>query len=317
MGAPFPATLDDAARAARRLPPPLDTTVAWWAPRGAERRRREQPPDQGPRRRVPPMTKAEDEEERRSTLAGLEEWLERPMWLLAFVWLALLVLELTTTESRVLTAIGTGIWIVFVLEFLLKVVIAPRKLEFLGRNWLTVLSLLVPALRLLRVGRALLLLRASRAARGARLLRVVGSINRGMRALRASMARRGLGYVFGSTVIVLFGGATGMYALESGEHAAFASFGGSLWWTAMILTTMGSEAWPQSPEGRLLCLFLAVYAFAVFGYVTAAIATYFVGRDAENEEGELVGQAQLKALRQEIAALRADLRGTVEKPPTG
>ena len=29
----------------------------------------------------------------------------------------------------------------------------------------------------------------------------------------------------------------------------------------------------------MLCLLLATYAFAVFGYVTAAIAAYFVGKD--------------------------------------
>jgi voltage-gated potassium channel len=53
----------------------------------------------------------------------------------------------------------------------------------------------------------------------------------------------------------------------------------ALWWTAMLLTTMGTEDWPRTPEGRVLCLLLAIYAFAVFGYVTAAIAAYFVGQD--------------------------------------
>jgi voltage-gated potassium channel len=47
----------------------------------------------------------------------------------------------------------------------------------------------------------------------------------------------------------------------------------------MLLTTMGSDYWPRTPEGRFLCLLLAVYAFTVFGYVTAAIAAYFVDRD--------------------------------------
>jgi len=49
----------------------------------------------------------------------------------------------------------------------------------------------------------------------------------------------------------------------------------------MIMTTMGSQYWPQTPEGRMLCLFLALYAFAVFGYVTAAIATFFIGLDTK------------------------------------
>ena len=37
------------------------------------------------------------------------------------------------------------------------------------------------------------------------------------------------------------------------------------------------------------CIFLALYAFTIFGYVTAALATYFVGRDADSEEAEVAG----------------------------
>ncbi len=29
---------------------------------------------------------------------------------------------------------------------------------------------------------------------------------------------------------------------------------------------LGSEYWPQTVEGRVLCLLLAFYAFGVFGY---------------------------------------------------
>jgi voltage-gated potassium channel len=44
---------------------------------------------------------------------------------------------------------------------------------------------------------------------------------------------------------------------------------------------MGSDYWPRTPGGRILCLLLATYAFAVFGYVTAAIAAYLVGKDRD------------------------------------
>jgi voltage-gated potassium channel len=72
----------------------------------------------------------------------------------------------------------------------------------------------------------------------------------------------------------------------------------------MIMTTLGSSYWPQSAEGRLLCLRLAVYAFAVWGYVTAALATYFVGRDADDDEAEIPGRKEIELLRSEIAGLR-------------
>jgi voltage-gated potassium channel len=128
-----------------------------------------------------------------------------------------------------------------------------------------------------------------------------------MKALGASMGRRGFGYVVALTVIVTFTGAAGMYAFENDRPGGFRSYGEALWWTAMVMTTMGSADWPESAEGRVLCVILALYAFAVFGYVTAALATYFVGRDAASEEAELAGAREVGELRAEIAALRAEI----------
>jgi voltage-gated potassium channel len=118
------------------------------------------------------------------------------------------------------------------------------------------------------------------------------------------MKRRAFGYVILLSLIVLFGGAAGMYAFEKDVEGGLIDYGTALWWTSMILTTMGSEYWPQTFEGRLLCIILALYAFAVFGYVTATIATYFIGRDAEENEGEIAGAQQLESLRKEVRELR-------------
>ncbi len=250
--------------------------------------------------------------ERRELLARLEAWLETPMLVLGFVWLALLILEFTRGLSPPLEAVGTIVWIVFILDFALKFTLSPDKSDYLKANWLTALALAVPALRVFRIFRVARLFRAARAARGMRLFRVVSSLNRGMRALGAAMRRRGFGYVLALTVIVALAGAAGMYALEN-EHPDGRGFdswgyGEALWWTAMVMTTMGSDYFPRTTEGRLLCLILAVYAFAVFGYVTATLATFFVGRDAESEEAEVAGAAQVESLRAEVAALREELR---------
>jgi len=66
---------------------------------------------------------------------------------------------------------------------------------------------------------------------------------------------------------------------------------------------------PGTPGGRLLCLLLATYGFAVFGYVTATVASFFVARDADTDEGEIAGAHQLDALRQQIEALRRAVEG--------
>jgi voltage-gated potassium channel len=253
--------------------------------------------------------------ERDELLQRLEDWLETPMLVLAFVWLALLVVEFIWGESVLFGTIGTIIWVVFILDFAVKLALAPYKVAFLKRDWLTAISLLLPALRIFRVFRAFRLLRLARAGRSLRLLRVVSSVNRSMKALSASLSRRGFGYVIALTVLVTLAGAAGIFAFENQAPGGPDSYGDALWWTAMIMTTLGSQYWPQTAEGRVLCVLLALYAFGVFGYVTAALATFFVGRDADNDEAELAGAKQLVALRYEVSALRDEIRALPRQPP--
>ena len=252
------------------------------------------------------------ERERHELLRRLEDWLEIPMLALAFVWLALLIVELIWGESELFRILGTIIWIVFIADFAAEFVLAPEKRRYLRRNWLTAISLLVPALRIFRVFRVFRVLRLARASRGLRLLRVVSSMNRGMRALGASLSRRGFGYVVALTILVTLAGAAGMYAFES-DSSELDSYGEALWWTAMVMTTMGSQYWPATIEGRILCGFLALYAFAVFGYVTATLATFFVGRDAESTDAGLAGAAQLEAIRNDLSFLRKEVRELTEE----
>jgi voltage-gated potassium channel len=253
------------------------------------------------------------ERERYELLQRLEDWLETPLLILAFVWLALLVGELILGESLAFEVIGTAIWAIFIGHFAVEFILAPRKGTYLRNNWLTALSLLVPALRIFRIFRVVQLLRLARVGRGLRLFRVISSLNRGMRALRASLQRRGFGYVIILTMLVIFTGAAGMYAFESEIPGGLNTYGEAVWWTAMIMTTLGSGYWPQTLEGRVLAYILALYAFAIFGYVTATLATFFVGRDAESEEAELAGAAELTGLRREVSALREEIRALTEK----
>ncbi len=209
------------------------------------------------------------------------------MAVLGAVWLLLLIAELLSEPTRTTEILTTAIWAIFALEFTVRLVVTPRKGRFLRRNWLTLIALALPALRILRFARIARLLRIGRAARTVRLARLLTSFSRGMRSLGTAMHHRGFGYVVALTTIVLFLGAAGMYAFERDAHDAFATFGASLWWTAMLLTTMGSEAWPRTPEGRFVCLVLSVYAFAMFGYITATIASYFVEVDAARDRQRL------------------------------
>ena len=230
----------------------------------------------------------EIESERSAIVTLLENWLEIPMLVLSIIWLALFVVEMTIGICPFLETIGNVIWIIFGIDFGVKFLLAPKKLEYLKNNWLTLLALALPALRIFRAFQAFRLLRAARATRGLRLVRLLTSVNRGMRSLGRTFSRRGFGYVVMLTLIVIFGGAAGMYSFEEGIENGFVNYADALWWTAMMITSIGSDYFPKTAEGRMLCLLISVYGFAVFGYVTATLATFFIQRDSETaaERGE-------------------------------
>jgi voltage-gated potassium channel len=55
----------------------------------------------------PPPKRTQLDAERREVLARLEDWLETPMLVLGFLWLALLILEFTRGLSPSLEVAGT------------------------------------------------------------------------------------------------------------------------------------------------------------------------------------------------------------------
>lgn len=276
----------------------------------------------------------QDTQETQTRWQLLEEvhaFLDKPMVALAFVWLLLMILDFARGLTQGQLWLMYGIWALFGLHFALEFTIAPSKRAYLRTKWLTAVALVLPAARAFRALQALRVLRLAKAARGLAFLRLIASMNRGMRALGTALAERGIGYVLALTLLVLFSGAAGMRVFESPAalvqagvadparpDLGLSSYPEALWWTAMVLTTMGSEYWPRTAEGRLLTWLLALFAFAIFGYIAGTIASYFVGpersaqlapQQAALQEATASMQAELAALRGEMARLLGGARG--------
>jgi voltage-gated potassium channel len=243
--------------------------------------------------------KEELNNERKKLLISIEKLLEGPMLFLAFVWLLLLVIELIGGLSRSLEYASLIIWVLFIIDFLLKFILAPKKGLYLKKNWLTAISLFIPALRVFRVFRFVRLLRGLR---GIRIVRLVSSLNRSMKSLEATMKRRAFGYVLIVTILVTFAGAAGMYAFEK-PNPGFDSYGMALWWTAMRVITAGNEFNPLTTEGRGLAFLIALFGYTILGYITATFATFFIGRDAEEKDAPVAGSNDIKELKSAIGNL--------------
>ena len=244
--------------------------------------------------------------ERAAMVEQLDEWLEMPMLVLSVIWLVLLVVELTRGVNPFLEAASNVIWIVFGVEYAFKFLLAPDKWAYIKKSWIALLALALPALRIFEAFRAFRVLRAARTTRGLRLVRLLTSLNRGMRSLGGAFRRRGFGFVLLLSLLVLLGGAAGMYSFENEIEGGLRSYADALWWTAMLLTSIGSDYFPRTPEGRMLCLILSIYGFAVFGYMTATLASFFIHRDAETARDR--GEPCVADIQEELQKMRADIK---------
>lgn len=224
----------------------------------------------------------DDEPTSRERLATLlERRLDLPMAVLALVWALFVAYELIAPadQLRTLTTISNVIWVIFLVEFVLKLVVSGKPVRFLRRHWPSVFFLIVPALRMLRVLRALRAMRLLPAAR------VLGSSYRAVGTARSLLQGR-LQFLAIATVVVIFGGGQLVFVLERGRAGAIESLGDALWFAANAVISGSIVYEPVTLAGRLLALLLTAYAIVVFASLAGTIGAYFVESRQERAASE-------------------------------
>lgn len=264
-----------------------------------------------------PHDRTDEDAERWRLLRSLDRFLTGPLVILSFVWIGILVLEFTGGTDARLDWLFYAIWAVFIVEVLIELLIAPSRTAYLRGNWLKVGALFVPALRVLRALTAVRFLRLAGATRSVSLIRLLTSLNRGMAALGATLDRARFGYMVVLTILVIVVGAAGMLLFEGPEGPengnGLSTYGDALWWTAMVMTTIGTDYFPVTAEGRALAWALSLFAIGVFSYVTATIASFLLGlgdaRSTAYRRDEAF-RVELEELRAQMAALNSRLKET-------
>jgi voltage-gated potassium channel len=224
----------------------------------------------------------DDDQTARERLATvLERRLDIPMAVLAAVWAGLVAYELIAPRQQLgtLTLVGNVIWVVFAVEFAVKLLVSGRPLRFLSRHWPSVLFLVLPALRMLRVVRALRAVRILPAAR------VLGSSYRAVGTASGLLQGR-LQFVAVVTAVAVFGGGQLLYVLERGRDGALESLGDALWWSANLAVASNLVHDPVTLAGRLLAIVLATYAVVVFAALAGTLGAYFIESRQERASHE-------------------------------
>jgi len=191
-----------------------------------------------------------------------------------------LAVEVSPETGRALERAGWAIWAVFLLEFLAKLWLAPRRLRFLRRHWLQGLALVVPTLRVLRFLRLLRLGRALPAAR------VVSSSYRSIGTARRLFRSR-LGYLAATAVVVSVAVAELAFLFERDRSdPAFDSFGDALLWSLATVLALQADPVPGSVGGRLAMLAGFLFGLVVVASLAGTVGAFLVEERRERVERE-------------------------------
>ena len=236
--------------------------------------------------------------DREELLRRIERFTDLPLLILALALVPLLIVPAVVTvrppwDDAILVA-DWAIWAVFAADFGVKLAVAPRRVEFLRRHWLEGLMVLLPFLRPLRALRVL------------RLARVAVALGFNVQVIRGILAQRGTKVIVAAVVGTLVIGATLAYLAERGEPGAtITSFGDAIWWAAVTMTTVGyGDVYPTTPMGRGVAVALMLFGIAALSALTATVAAFLV-RESREETTLADLLAELRALREEVARLRA------------
>ncbi len=234
----------------------------------------------------------------------LDRYLDVPLALASVVVVLLVIIQLSGEVAEPwngrLEILSWVLWGLFFLEFAAKFALAPVKRRYLRTHWLDVLVVLLPFLKFLRLAR---ILRATRALPVLRLLIFGG---RGSSSTLALLKRRRLGQLaIVSGMVILIGASVGFLLEADVPGSQMQGFGDALWWSATLVTTVGSEISPSTTGGRIVAFLLMLYAVGIFSYFIGAIASVLVETDRRAKERPVEAGTNLD--EREIEALRSIL----------
>ncbi|MGB3827579.1 MAG: ion channel [Ornithinimicrobium sp.] len=183
------------------------------------------------------------------------------------------------------------IWIIFAVDYAVRLFIAERKWHFVRHNLIDLAAVTLPALRPLRLVVALALIQQQAGER-----------------LRGHVAT----YVTVGTILVVTISGLAVLDAERGVSGSnITTWQDAIWWALVTVTTVGyGDFSPVTLEGRMFAFGLMLSGIALLGVVTAGLSSWFLEKVADTTEKSQAATARdIAALAATITELRAEVAG--------
>jgi voltage-gated potassium channel len=234
--------------------------------------------------------------------ARVDSALNLPLLILSVALLPLIIWpavdsSLSGSTRHLINAIDYGIWAVFAVEYLLKLLLAPKRWRFFRSHVFELLLVVFPMLRPLRI------VRSARALRLLGLARLVSAAGSGAKEARSSLSSRTATYavlLFG--LLLLVASAVVLDAERRAPGSNIQGFGDALWWGVVTISSVGyGDHYPVTAVGRAVASVVIILGLALISVMTASFAAWLVKQEEQVED------ARITELTKQVAVMSAQL----------
>jgi len=193
-----------------------------------------------------------------------ERWTSLLMIFLSFIFLlaySVLILDdlrFSNIVTVVLAYFLVAIWVVFIVDYFVRLALASNRRKFVRNNILDMTSMVIPFMRPFLL---LVYLRRLRWFRGR-----TGS----------SLRARVLAYAGSAVIMFIYVISLAVFAAERhAPGASITSYGDSVWWAMETISTVGyGDMVPVTVPGRIYAVFLMLGGMVIVGATTATVISY-------------------------------------------
>jgi voltage-gated potassium channel len=186
-----------------------------------------------------------------------------PMAVLGLLYLAAYSIQVLYRENTVLVyqleILSIVIWIVFILDVVVRLIFSTDRWKFVKSSWLEIISVTLPFLRTLRVFRVVFALR-------------------GIKGFVKNRANATGVYMLMLVPLTWFTGAIAVLDAEaSNPDALITNLRDALWWSLSTITTVGyGDKYPTTLEGQLVAAVLMITGIALFSAGAGMFASWIL-----------------------------------------
>lgn len=167
-------------------------------------------------------------------------------------------------------------WAIFIVDYFIRVLLAPKPAHYMLRHPLVLVSLLFPPLRAFIALRAIVLL-------------LTGT--RGQRTVGAAWVAFWL-----VVIAILFGALAEVYFEAGAPNAEITTYGKALWWACVTVTTVGyGDYVPVTGDGKFVAVILMFVGVGLISTVSATIASGLISVTKRDHERRWARQAKRAA----------------------